>query len=108
MSQLVTAGLAILVALFLAPVLADLPEATLGAIVTVSVLGLISFSALARLGRIDPLELTIAVVTGVIALLTNLLVGVLVGVLLTFYFVLRALDHPVVSELRRTPEGELS
>ncbi|HEY6635023.1 MAG TPA: SulP family inorganic anion transporter [Acidimicrobiia bacterium] len=107
-SQLVTAGLAVLVALFLAPVLADLPEATLGAIVTVSVLGLISFGALARLGRIDPLELTIAIVTGVIALMTNLLVGVLVGVLLTFYFVLRALNHPVVSELRRTPEGEFS
>lgn len=107
-AQLVTAGLAVLVALFLAPVLADLPEATLGAIVTVSVLGLVSFGALARLGRIDPLEVAIAVVTGVIALLTNLLVGVLVGVLLTFYFVLRALNHPVVSELRRTPEGEFA
>jgi len=104
LSELVTAGLAVAVALFLAPVLSDLPEATLGAIVVVSVLGLISFEELGRFGRIDRLELGIAVVTGISALVFNLLAGVLVGVILTFYFVLRALNHPQVTELVR-PEG---
>lgn len=104
-SQLVTAVLAILVALFLAPVLSDLPEATLGAVVTVSVLGLVSFAALARLASISRLEFVLAVVTAVFALVFDLLVGVIVGVFLTFYFVLRALNHPVVSELRRPLGG---
>jgi MFS superfamily sulfate permease-like transporter len=103
-SQLVTAVLAILVAVFLAPVLGDLPQATLGSVVTVSVLGLISFGALARLLRIDRLEFVLALITAITALVFDLLIGVLVGVFLTFYFVLRALNHPTVSELRR-PKG---
>jgi sulfate permease, SulP family len=103
-SELITAGLAILVALFLAPVLSDLPEATLGSVVTVSVIGLVSFEALSRLGRISRLDFGIAVFTALAALVGNLLIGVAVGVFLTFYFVLRALNHPVVFELRR-PTG---
>jgi MFS superfamily sulfate permease-like transporter len=93
-----------LVAVFLAPVLGDLPQATLGSVVTVSVLGLISFGALARLLRIDRLEFVLALITAITALVFDLLIGVLVGVFLTFYFLLRALNHPVVSELRR-PQG---
>jgi MFS superfamily sulfate permease-like transporter len=104
LSELVTAILAIVVALVLAPVLSDLPEATLGAIVVVSVLGLISFEEFGRFWRIDRLELVIAAVTAAFALIFNLLVGTVVGVILTFYFVLRALNHPQVSELVR-PEG---
>lgn len=106
-SELVTAGLALLVALFLAPVLADLPEATLGALVTVSVLALVSFGALGRLRRISPIEFWLALATAVFALFTNLLIGVLVGVFLTFYLVLHGLNHPQVVELRRdTATGE--
>lgn len=100
-SQLVTAALALLVALSLYPVLSDLPQATLGAVVTVAVLGLINVNALVRLGKVSRLELAIALITGLFALFTDLLIGVLVGVLLTFYIVLRTLNHPVVMELRR-------
>ncbi len=101
LSELVTVAWA--VALLLAPLLGDLPEATLGAVVVVAVLGLLDVEGLARLGRINPIELVVAVVTGVFALATNLLVGVLVGVLLTFYILLRALNHPIVVELQRPP-----
>lgn len=99
-SGLITAGLAIAVALILAPLLADLPEATLGALVTVSVLPLIDLRTMARLKRISPLEFWLAVLTAAAALLTNLLIGVLVGVFFTIYFVLRVLNHPQVVELR--------
>lgn len=105
LSELVTAAWAVAIALFLAPVLDDLPEATLGAIVVVAVSGLISIPDLVRLGRIDPVELVIAVITGVTALATNLLVGVVAGVVLTLYLVLRAVNHPVVVELRRPATG---
>jgi SulP family sulfate permease len=105
LSELVTAALAIFTALVFAPVLSDLPQATLGAIVLVVVSGLISFKDLRLLARLDTVELVIAIVTGVVALVTNLLVGVAVGVLLTFYLILRALNHPVVVELQRPATG---
>lgn len=105
LSELVTAAWAVAVALVLAPVLDDMPEATLGAIVVVAVAGLVSVPELARLGRIDRVELVVAVTTAVAALGTNLLIGVLVGVVLTLYLVLRAVNHPVVVELQRPPAG---
>ncbi|MGH8774692.1 MAG: SulP family inorganic anion transporter [Jiangellaceae bacterium] len=104
LSELVTAGLAVVVALVLAPVLDDLPEATLGAVVVIAVSGLVSFEEMARLGRVDRRELWIAVVTCLVALAANLLAGVVAGVVLTLYFVLRILNHPVIVELRR-PTG---
>lgn len=104
-SELVTAGLAVAVALFLAPVLSDLPEATLGSIVVVSVLGLIGSAELRLLWAVDRLEFLVAVSTIIAALAFDLLAGVLVGVFLTFYLVLRSLNHPVVLELRRPPGG---
>ncbi len=105
LSELVTAAWAVAIALFLAPVLDDLPEATLGAIVVVAVAGLVSVPELARLGRIDRVEMVVAAITAVAALVSNLLVGVLVGVVLTLYLVLRAVNHPVVVELQRPPAG---
>lgn len=108
LSALVTVAWAVAIALFLAPLLSDLPAATLGAIVVVAVSGLISVPDLARLGRIDRPEFLIAVVTAVAALAANLLVGVVTGVVLTLYLVLRILNHPVIVELRRAPQtGDL-
>ena len=56
-SALTTAALAVLTALFLAPVLSDLPEATLGAVVIVSVTGLLSLKDVRRVAAVDRLEL---------------------------------------------------
>ncbi len=105
LSELVTAGLAVGVALFLAPVLSDLPKATLASIVTVAVLGLISFSDLGRVARVSRVELIVALVTAGVALVTNLLFAVVAGVVLTLYLVLRRLNHPVILELQRPPGG---
>lgn len=95
-SSLVTAGVAVAAALFLAPVLSDLPEATLAAVVVVAVAGLVDLGELRRIARIDRTELVVALTTGAIALVTNLLVGVIAGVFLTFYLVLRRLNHPTL------------
>jgi high affinity sulfate transporter 1 len=105
LSELATAALAVLVALVLSPLLSDLPSASLAAIVLVAVVGLIDVSEVRRFARIDRVELLVALVTGGVALVSNLLVGVGVGVLLTFYLVIRALDHPNIVELRR-PAGD--
>jgi MFS superfamily sulfate permease-like transporter len=96
----------VLVALVLSPVLSHLPSASLAAIVLVAVLGLIDVGEVRRLARIDRTELLVAAFTGGVALVSNLLVGVGVGVLLTFYLVIRSLNHPRVVELRRPVDGD--
>lgn len=105
-SELVTAALAVVCALLLGPILSDLPQATLGAMVIVAVLGLISPSAFVRLARSSRIELGVGVATAAAGLLTNLLVAVLVGVLLTLYLVLYELDHIGLTELQPTADGE--
>lgn len=105
LASLVTAGLAVLVAVFLAPVLSELPEATLGSLVIVAVLGLVRPAEFARLYRIDPLEFWIALSTAVVGLTLGLLPAVLTGVALTLLLVLRELNHAHVAQLVREVPG---
>lgn len=102
-SGLVTAALAVLVAMFLAPVLSKLPQATLGAMVLVAVLGLIDIGALRRLYRFDKLEFSLAAIVGVFGLTVGLLPAVACGVLLTLYFVLREANRAHVEQLSAEP-----
>lgn len=94
LASLVTAALAVLVALFLAPVLGLLPQATLAAMVFVAVIGLIDVRGLIRLARLNRAEFWIAVVTALIGLAAGLLAAVLAGVVITLVLVLRELNRP--------------
>lgn len=105
LSGIVTAVLAVLVALFLAPVLSDLPQATLGAMVVVATLGLVDLGSFVRYWRVNRVEFWIAAATAAIGLTAGLLPAVLAGVLLTLYLVLRELDRPHISQLVREVEG---
>lgn len=105
LSGIVTAVLAVLVALFLAPVLSDLPQATLGAMVVVATLGLVDLGSFVRYWRVNRIEFWIAAATAAIGLTAGLLPAVLAGVLLTLYLVLRELDRPHISQLVREVEG---
>lgn len=98
-SSLVTALLAVLVALFLGPVLSDLPQATLGALIIVAVLGLIDPREFLRLRRISPVEFWVALATAVVGLTLGLLPAVLTGVGLTLVLLLRELNHAHVAQL---------
>lgn len=89
-SGLVTAALAVLVALFLAPVLSDLPKAVLAAMVVVAVVGLVNPKEFVVYARIDRAEFWVAVATAVIGLTLGLLTAVAVGVALTFVLVVRS------------------
>jgi sulfate permease, SulP family len=62
-SALATVFLAMAAALFLGPVLDELPQTTLGAMVIVAVLGLIKPSEIVFLAGIDRLELFVALLT---------------------------------------------
>ena len=93
-STLVTVALAVLVALFLGPVLSLLPQATLAAMVFVAVIGLIDIPELVRWARISPTDFWIAVVVALIGLSAGLLAAVGVGVVVTLVLVLRELNIP--------------
>ncbi|CAM2989688.1 SulP family inorganic anion transporter [Prescottella defluvii] len=108
LSGIVTAVLAVLVALFLAPVLSDLPQATLGAMVVVATLGLVDVGSFVRYWRVNRIEFWIAAATGAIGLTAGLLPAVLAGVLLTLYLVLRELDRPHIVQLVRNLDGTWS
>ncbi|MBF4997427.1 SulP family inorganic anion transporter [Nocardia sp. BSTN01] len=104
-AAIVTAVLAVAVALFLAPVLDDLPQATLGAMVVVATLGLLDFGALALFWRVSRVEFWIATGTAVVGLVMGLLPAVAAGVAATLYLVLRELDRPHVVQLTRGADG---
>jgi MFS superfamily sulfate permease-like transporter len=100
LSTIVTVVLAVLVALFLGPVLSLLPQATLAALVFVAVAGLVDVPTLVRWARISPIDFWIAVVVAVFGLTAGLLPAVALGVVVTLVLVLREINTP-----RLTVEG---
>lgn len=96
-ATLVTVVLAVLVALFLGPVLSLLPEATLAAMVFVAVVGLINIPELVRWARISPVDFWIALAVAILGLTAGLLPAVAVGVVVTLILVLRELNVPKVA-----------
>ena len=96
-AALVTVGLALLVGLFLGPVLSLLPQATLAALVFVAVFGLIDVKALRELWRVSRRDFAIAAVTAGVGLTAGLLEAVAVGVVFTLLLVLSILDRPRVA-----------
>ncbi|WP_460796055.1 SulP family inorganic anion transporter [Microbacterium sp. GXF0217] len=101
LSSVVTVGLAVLVALFLGPVLSLLPQATLAAMVFVAVAGLINIPELVRWARISPRDFWIALSVALIGLSAGLLPAVAVGVVITLILVLRELNIPKLDVVGR-------
>jgi MFS superfamily sulfate permease-like transporter len=95
-AQLVTVVLAVLIALFLGPVLSLLPQATLASLVFVAVVGLIKLGDLFRLAKISPLDFWIALTTALIGITLGLLPAVSAGVIITLVLVLGELNKPHV------------
>lgn len=100
-ATVVTVVLAVLVALFLGPVLSLLPEATLAAMVFVAVAGLINIPELIRWARVSPVDFWIALSVAVLGLTAGLLPAVAVGVVVTLILVLRELNVPKATVIGR-------
>jgi sulfate permease, SulP family len=105
LAGITTAVLAVLVALFLGPVLDDLPQAVLAAMVMVAVVGLVSVAEFRLLLRIDRAEFWVAAVTAAVGLTAGLLLAVALGVILTLVLVLRQLSRAQVRPLHPRPGG---
>lgn len=94
LATLTTVALAVAVALFLAPVLSLLPEATLAAMVFTAVAGLVNIPELVRWARISRMDFWVATAVAAIGLTAGLLPAVAVGVVVTLVLVLRELNIP--------------
>ena len=101
LAGLVTAVLAVAVAMFLAPLLDDLPEAVLAAMVLVAILGLLDPHDFARYARIDRAEMWVAIAVTGLCLTGGMLLGVAAGVALTLVLVVRQVNRPRVRPLYR-------
>jgi MFS superfamily sulfate permease-like transporter len=94
LATLVTVTLAVLVALFLGPVVSLLPQATLAAMVLIAVASLIDIPLLIRWARISAVDFWVALTVAVIGLTGGLLAAVAAGVAVTLILVLRELNIP--------------
>jgi SulP family sulfate permease len=104
-SFLVTALMALLTILFLAGLFADLPEATLGAIVIWAVSGMIDFGRVMQYRRARSLEFWAALGALLGVVLIEILPGVAIGVALSFVLLIHAIDHPHIAVLGRSSDG---
>jgi MFS superfamily sulfate permease-like transporter len=102
-SSLVTAAATLAVILFLAPLIALMPQATLAAVVIVTSIGLISPEDFAAIRRVRTVEFrwAVAAMLGVIVLGT--LPGFLAAVVLSMVSLLRQSYDPAVHVLGRKP-----
>ncbi len=90
---------ALLTLLFLTGLFAELPQATLGALVLVSALGLVSLAPLRAIGAIHRPGYVLGLLTLVSVLALGVLQGVLVGVLASMLMLVHALNHPDIRVL---------
>lgn len=106
LSEIVTVSLAVACALFLGGILSDLPQATLGCMVVVAVVGLIRPAELLRLWRIDRLSFWVAMLTAAAGLIFGLLEAVFVGVVVTLFLVLYEINQIGVEEMQLAGDGD--
>ncbi len=105
-SQIVSAvivGVLVVVLLFLTGLFTTLPDATLGAVVTVAVMGIIDVNGMQRLRSISRNEylIALAALLGVLAL--GMLWGVFIGVFLSLAIAISRASNPKKEVLARIP-----
>jgi SulP family sulfate permease len=91
---LIAAALTVIFLLFLTPLLAPLPSATLGAIIIVASLGLIDIAAFRFLRQVRRAEFWTAILTAWGVLAVGLLWGILVAVMLSLIMILYRIARP--------------
>jgi SulP family sulfate permease len=105
LAGLVTAGGVILTLLVLAPIFDDLALATLGAIVIVAAIGLITSPELARMRRLRARDFDLALVALAGVLLFGTLQGVFVAVIVSLVVLVHQANRPPIVTLGRDRES---
>jgi len=103
LSGAISAGVILVVTLFLSHLLRTLPQPVLAAVVLVAVAGLFQFSTLKHLWRGDRPEFVVATASILGVLGFGLLNGVLIGAVISLVLLLRRASRPHVALLGRLP-----
>jgi SulP family sulfate permease len=108
-ATIVSVIVVLLTLLFLTPVLHQVPQSVLGAVVVAATYGLLKPSAFARVWRISRVEAVIAAVTFAVTVLSapNLYWGVIAGMLMSLCHFLYQRLHPRIVEVGLHPDGSL-
>jgi SulP family sulfate permease len=102
-ASLVVAAVAFATLLFLAPVLALMPHATLAAVVIAYSIGLVDPAEMAAIRRVRTMEFRWAVVACLGVMVLGTLKGILVAIVLSLLGLMYLAYDPRVDELRRKP-----
>jgi high affinity sulfate transporter 1 len=103
---LLNAGLVILTLLFLMPLFANLPSATLSAIVIMAMTGLLAPSYFKRLYRVGRSEFWYATITLLGVLLFGIMEGVLMGVAVSLLVLIHHVTRPGTAIIGRMPDKD--
>ena len=106
LSGVVTAAVVVLTLLFLTPLFENLPQATLGAVVIVAVIGLVDLAALRRILAIRVRDFGLALVALAGVLMLGVLQGVLLAVVVSMVTLVYGANHPPIEVLGRRPGTE--
>lgn len=103
LSSIVTAVLIIITVLVLAPLFHNLPNAVLGAIVIVSVIGLMDAPELRRYYASNRVDFVLAIVALLGVISADVLTGLLIAVFLSLVIILYRASRPYLAVLGRVP-----
>ncbi|MFN2192493.1 MAG: SulP family inorganic anion transporter [Candidatus Promineifilaceae bacterium] len=102
-AALVTAGIVVLILLFLSPLISLMPEATLGAMLLVAGAGLIDVDKFRDMAQIRRTELIWALVAFAGVIVLGVLEGILIAILFSLLSLLGQVESPPVYALTRKP-----
>jgi SulP family sulfate permease len=104
---MVTAGIVVLILLFLAPLISLMPEATLGAMLLLAGRGLIHVREFHTMARIRRTELIWAFIAFVVVIVLGILEGALVSVLISMLTLIAQANRPPVYTVGRKPDTDV-
>ena len=104
---MVTAGIVVLILLFLAPLISLMPEATLGAMLLLAGRGLIHVREFHTMARIRRTELIWAFIAFVVVIVLGILEGALVSVLISMLTLIAQANRPPVYTMGRKPDTDV-
>ena len=106
MTGILSALFILLTLLFLTPLFYYLPKAILAAIISLSMLQLVSISDLRELWRFSKKEASLLIITFSVVMVEGMETGLIVGVVLSILFFLWHTSHPHIAIVGRLPGTE--
>jgi sulfate permease, SulP family len=107
MACAIAAGVIIIVVLFFTSFFYNLPECVIASLIIVAVVNMVNVAELQRIGSLDRIEFSIAIVTLLSVLIFGILLGVIIGTGLSLIALMYKIAFPHTAILGRVPGTEI-